>query len=49
MQYAPISDDEERIDRAIVDAAYKVHTTLGPGLLMNIYEVCLCHELAQRG
>lgn len=33
----------------IVDAAYKVHSTLGPGLLESVYEVCLCHELARRG
>jgi hypothetical protein len=33
MNYAPISDEEERIATAIVDAAYAVHSNLGPGLL----------------
>jgi GxxExxY protein len=48
MKYVPISDKEESIARAIVDAAYAVHSTLGPGLLENVYEVCFCHELAKR-
>ena len=33
----------------IVDAAMKVHTFLGPGLLESTYEACLCHELKLRG
>lgn len=33
----------------IIDAAIKVHTALGPGLLESAYEVCLTHELRQRG
>jgi GxxExxY protein len=32
----------------IVDAAVKVHKTLGPGLLESVYEICLCHELSLR-
>jgi GxxExxY protein len=35
--------------RAIVDAAIKVHSALGPGLLESVYEACLAHELGQRG
>ena len=31
----------ERVGREIVDAAFKVHTTLGPGLLESVYETCL--------
>lgn len=49
MKYAPIPDEAERVARAIVDAAYAVHSALGPGLLENVYEVCFCHELAKRG
>jgi GxxExxY protein len=49
MQYAPATPEEERIARAIVDAAYAVHKALGPGLLESVYEVCFCHELAKRG
>lgn len=40
---------ENEIARVIVDAAYKVHTTLGPGLLESVYEAALAYELQQRG
>ena len=33
----------------IVDAAYKVHTKLGPGLLEAIYEFALARELTKKG
>jgi len=33
----------------IVDAAMKVHSALGPGLLESAYETCLKHELVKRG
>ena len=33
----------------IIDAAMKVHTALGPGLLESAYEACLVHELRKRG
>jgi len=33
----------------IVDAAMKVHTRLGPGLLESAYEKCLLYELHTRG
>jgi GxxExxY protein len=49
MNCVPISDEEERIAKAVVGAAYAVHSTLGPGLLENVYEVCFCHELSKRG
>lgn len=40
---------ENEIAREVVDAAYKVHTTLGPGLLESVYEAVLAYELEQRG
>jgi GxxExxY protein len=40
---------ENNIARLIVDAAYNVHTSLGPGLLESVYEVALNHELEKRG
>ena len=40
---------ENEISGIIVDAAYKVHTTLGPGLLESVYEAVLAYELDQRG
>lgn len=33
----------------IVDAAFKIHKELGPGLLESAYEACLEHELVKRG
>jgi GxxExxY protein len=44
-----ISEREDRIGRRIVNAAFKVHKELGPGLLEKIYEVCLAHELKKEG
>jgi GxxExxY protein len=41
--------DENDTAREIVDAAFKVHKTLGPGLLESVYEQVLSYELAQRG
>jgi GxxExxY protein len=49
MSFTPISEEEERIAKQIVQAAYAVHRNLGPGLLENIYEVCFCHELKKLG
>jgi len=49
MDHAPLSNREEEIGKAIVNAAYSVHKTLGPGLLENVYEICFCHELTKRG
>lgn len=40
---------ENEITGAIVDSAYKIHTTLGPGLLESVYEKVLAHELVCRG
>ncbi len=39
----------DRIATAVVDAAFAVHSGLGPGLLENVYRVCLVHELKKRG
>jgi GxxExxY protein len=43
-----LSQKEEEIAAKIVDSAYIVHKSLGPGLLESIYEACFCHELAKR-
>jgi GxxExxY protein len=37
------------ISAHVVDAAIRVHRTLGPGLLEAAYQVCLAHELRKRG
>ncbi|MFN0304955.1 MAG: GxxExxY protein [Burkholderiales bacterium] len=48
----PTSDDEARADliaREVVDAAFRIHTALGPGLLESVYEACMAIELRKRG
>ena len=47
-RFEPLSEREEAIATAVVEAAYTVHLTLGPGLLESIYEPCFCHELGKR-
>ena len=41
--------DRNEISGAVVDAAIKVHSALGPGLLESAYAACLRHELIKRG
>jgi len=41
--------DKEFLGKEIVDIAFKLHKTLGPGLLESVYEICFCHELSKRG
>jgi GxxExxY protein len=40
---------ENAIAREIVDAAFRIHTTLGPGLLESVYDAVLAYELGRRG
>ena len=40
---------ENEIAKQILDAAFLVHTKLGPGLLESVYEVVLAHELRKKG
>lgn len=42
-----ISAEIDSIAAAVVEAAFKVHRALGPGLLESVYEACMCHELAK--
>ena len=37
------------VSGTIVDASFKIHTTLGPGLLESVYEAVLERELLRRG
>ena len=46
---SPLSPEVEELSRELVDSAFKVHQTLGPGLLESVYEACLCIELSKRG
>ena len=40
---------EEQIGKELLDAAFHVHTVLGPGLLESVYEAALTIELRKRG
>ena len=40
---------ENEIANQIIDAAFVVHTKLGPGLLESVYEVVMAYELKKRG
>jgi len=44
-----ITGEWQRVTGSIVDAAMRVHSVLGPGLLEGAYEACLAHELRTRG
>lgn len=39
--------DENEIGTAIIGAAIRVHTAIGPGLLESAYEACLVYELGK--
>ena len=45
----PISDELNDLATLTIDAAMKVHKTLGPGLLESVYEACLLYELRKIG
>jgi GxxExxY protein len=40
---------ENEVSGRVVNAAYRVHTVLGPGLLESVYEEALAHELRKQG
>ena len=42
-----LTDNE--ISKEVVDAAYRIHCALGPGLLENVYGKTLAWELEHRG
>lgn len=40
---------ENDIGTIVIEAAIKIHRTLGPGLLESVYEVILAHEIKKHG
>ena len=46
---SPLPAEVEALSGALIDAAFKVHHNLGPGLLESVYQSCLCIELDRRG
>lgn len=47
--FQPIPADVERIGKVVLNAAYKVHTTLGPGLLESVYQTSMKHVIEKNG
>ena len=41
--------NENEVAREIVNACFRIHTALGPGLLESVYETVLSPELSRRG
>jgi len=41
--------DENQISKIVVNCCYKIHTTLGPGLLESVYLEVLMYELRKAG
>ena len=41
--------EREEVFKMVLDCAFQVHSELGPGLLENAYEECLCYELRNAG
>ena len=40
---------ENEVAKQIVDVAFHIHTTYGPGLLESVYEAIMAYELQNRG
>jgi len=40
---------ENEITKMVIDAAYKIHSKTGPGLLESAYQAMLIYELKNRG
>jgi GxxExxY protein len=47
--YSPLEPWINELSGVIIDAAYDVHTRLGPGMLESVYEKCMCIALEKRG
>jgi GxxExxY protein len=45
ISHQPIPSEIEWGGKKVLDAAFKVHTNLGPGLLESVYEACLAYEI----
>lgn len=48
-EFLPIQAEVEQSGKVVLDAAFRVHSILGPGLLESVYEVALGYELIEAG
>jgi GxxExxY protein len=46
--FNPLTEREQWLADQVIDIAFTIHKTLGPGLLESVYERCFCHELESR-
>ena len=49
MIFQPVPAEVERVGKVVLDAAYAVHTELGPGLLESVYQVAMRHVIESSG
>jgi GxxExxY protein len=47
--FQAIAPEVEKVGKAVLDAAFKVHTALGPGLLESVYETTMAYEVRKSG
>jgi GxxExxY protein len=47
--FQPIAPDIERVGKIVLDAAFTVHTELGPGLLESVYQIAMKHVIEANG
>jgi GxxExxY protein len=45
VMYQSLPQQQELIAKEVVNIAFNIHKTLGPGLLESVYDKCFCYEL----